>query len=460
MTLQLAQADTFTDKLPPHSIEAEMCLLGSMMLDRDLAVEAAGNMKPETFYHPDHAVIFRAVVSLINRGKPVDAVILRDELRTQGNLDAIGGPACIAQILSTVPSAAHGREYMSRVIEKAGLRALISLSDNVTRRAFNGSETFTEIAEPAMQRLLAILSRGSTERIVTLAQAVDEFSLELKSGVNPFIATGLPSLDDEIGGIGIGKMMLIGARPSVGKTAVVKFMLRQIASRGISCGIVSIEENRNKIVENYASAVSGIDNRLIASRKYEPSQEPLIYDALDELAKLPIHIADEPVQLDEVISAVTAMKVRYGCSVVAVDHLHLIGMDADASRNDQIRKISGALKSTFKRLKIGGIVCCQLNREGNERPTLRSLREGGSLEQDGDVIVMLHSEDYHRRQRGEKDFDHKLEFLLQKNKSGRCCDIPFYFDAARFTLADWDSRQPIGPDGQQREFFNVPGRDF
>lgn len=446
--------ETFTEKLPPHSIESEMCLLASLMLDRDLAVEAAGSLKAETFYHPDHQIIFGAIMSLMNRNRPVDAVILRDELKTLGKLDEIGGAGYIGQILSTVPSAAHGREYMTRVIEKAGLRALISLSDNVTRRAYQGTESFTQIAEPAMQRLLSILSRGSAERIVSLAQAVDEFSLALQSKEVPFIPTGLSALDEEIGGVGIGKMTLIGARPSVGKTAVVKFILRQIASRNIRCGMVSIEENREKIVENYASAVSGIDNRLIATRNLSQSQHVQVTEALDQLADLPLVLADEPVTLDEVVSAVTAMKVRYGCQVVAVDHLHLIGLDDDTSRNDQIRKISGALKSTFKRLKIAGIVCCQLNREGNERPTLRSLREGGALEQDGDVIIMLHSEDYHRRQRGEEFRDHKLEFLLQKNKSGRCGDIPFYFDAARFTLANWDDREPIGPDGQQKEFFN------
>jgi replicative DNA helicase len=136
------------------------------------------------------------------------------------------------------------------------------------------------------------------------------------------------------------------------------------------------------------------------------------------------------------------MKVVHKCQVVGVDHLHLIDYESRESRADQIRKISGALKSTFKRLGIGGIVLCQLNREGIERPTLRSLREGGAIEQDADTVVMLHSEDYRRRQEGDPFRDHKLEFLLQKNKDGRCADIPFHYDPATFTLASWDDGPP------------------
>jgi len=455
MTLQIAPpAGGEFDRLPPHSIEAEMCLIASMMLDKDLAVEASGMMRGETFYLTDHSIMFDAIVSLVNRNKPVDAVILREELKAQGNLDAIGGTAYIAQVLASVPSAAHGHEYMSRVIAKAGLRALISLADNITRRAYNGTETFTQIAEPSMQRLIAIQSRGSAERIVTIGQAAREFALSLDSGASPFIQSGLGALDEEIGGIRLGKMMIVGARPGVGKTMAVKQILRNVAMRGVRCGIVTIEEDREKIVENYASAITGIDNRFIANRTLSASQRAQVDEALESLDSLPIHIADEQVALEEVVAAVTAMKVRHKCDIVAVDHLHLIGLESNANRAEQIRAISGALKSTFKRLKVGGIVCCQLNREGEERPTLRSLREGGSLEQDGDVIVMLHSEDYHRKQRGDPNRDHKLEMLLQKNKGGRCCDIPFFYDAARFTLTDWDDRTPVDEHGNQKEFFN------
>ena len=137
---------------------------------------------------------------------------------------------------------------------------------------------------------------------------------------------------------------------------------------------------------------------------------------------------------------------------LAVDHLHLIdAAGRDGNRNDQIRTISGTLKATFKRLRVGGIVLCQLNREGEDRPTLRSLREGGSLEADGDVIVMLHSEDYHRRQRGDPERDHKLEFLLQKNKDGRCCDIPFFYDAAKFHIGPWHEHWAGGPPSREAQ---------
>ena len=134
------------------------------------------------------------------------------------------------------------------------------------------------------------------------------------------------------------------------------------------------------------------------------------------------------------------MRTRHGCEVVVVDHLHLIDAGTDESRVEQIRRISGALKSTFKRLDVGGVVLAQLNRDGDERPTLRSLREGGSLEQDADVVLMLHRDDYHRRQRGDPIRDHRLELLLQKNKDGRLADLSFYYDPARFRLLPWGDR--------------------
>lgn len=437
MTLHIDDNARF-DRLPPHSLEAEMCLLASMMLDREFATEAVGAASSGAFYLTDHKIMFDAIASLVTRDRPVDAVILRDELKRMDELDRIGGSAYIAKILSTVPSAAHGREYLARVVESAGRRALISLADTLTRSAYSGAQSFSEIAEPAMQTLLNLVSRGSADQVIAMSRAVEDFVIDYDKGQLPFIPTGLVALDDEIGGVRLGCLTIIGARPSVGKTLVAKQIARNMASKGIRVGFVTIEENRGKIVENYASAITHIDNRIIANRALSAVQRDQVGDALKELADLPIFLADSVSRLDEIVGAVTTMKIRHKCDVVIVDHLHLIGVDSDANRVDQIRVISGTLKSTFKRLGVGGIVLCQLNREGNERPTLRSLREGGSLEQDGDVIIMLHSEDYHRKQRGEPLRDHKLEFLLQKNKGGRCADIPFYLDAAHFTVAEWE----------------------
>lgn len=442
----MSDVDTF-ERLPPHSVESEMCLIGSMMLDQEFARLAAGSLSGSAFYLRDHAIISDAILSLVGRNKPCDAVILRDELKASGNLDQIGGAAYIAQILASVPSAAHGPEYLDRVMELSRLRLVIASADQLIRLAYTRAVPAGQLCERATTDFVAIASRGgAAEKIETIAQTVAKYREALHSDRPLFVPTGLDALDAEIGGIRFGLMHIIGSRPSVGKTTVAKNILRNIAKRGIRCGIVSIEEQGEKIVENEASALSGIDNRLLANRQLTPSQRGQVNAALDELSTLPIFIQDTAYRLEDVLASITAMRVRESCDVVVVDHLHLIETGSTESRAEQIRRISGAIKQTFKNLRIGGVVLCQLNRDGNERPTLRALREGGALEQDGDVIVMLHSEDYHRRQRGDSFRDHRLDFLLQKNKSGRCADIPFFYNPATFTVRRWEDEQVTTPD--------------
>jgi replicative DNA helicase len=433
------------DRLPPASIEAERCLLGSMMLattqaDFELARRVVTR---EAFYQADHQIIFDVLCDLRDGGRAVDAVLAREELKRRGLWEEIGGGATFADILGSVPSAAHGPHYAKEVREKYALRQIIGLANDVLRDAYAPSriERATELAMESARRFASVASTGRADEIVKLGDAVMDVYDRISNGEVRRVPTGLHDLDDVIGGLAFGRFTQIGGRPGMGKSQLVKQIVRNVADTGRPVGIVTIEETREKIGENCLSAASGVENNHIAFGTVGQEEWSSLADAVQRLARLPVFISDRPVKLHEVEAAVTALAIEHKCEVIAVDYLQCIDADIE-NENREITKISKALKGSFKRLGVAGIAAVQLNRgnevQGNRRPTLRDLRGSGSLEQDGDTIILLHRDDYYRK--GDDGFtpDHKLEAIIEKNKDGCTGIVPLWFSGARQTITNWN----------------------
>jgi replicative DNA helicase len=431
------------DRIPPHSIDAEVCLLGAMMLDAEFSRAAASQIAPRAFYLSDHQTIFAALADLTNRRRPVDGVTLKAELTRLGLLDQVGGAAYIGKILTTIPSAAHGPEYLDIVRKLAGRRALIALADTITREAYAGDQDFAEISERAMKQAMRIAARGAAERVVTASQVVDEFKATMTAQSMPLVGTGLEYLHPEDGDVReimlpVGGMTVIGARPNTGKSATLKVIAQNIARRGVHVGIIAIEERRTKIVGNLASSITGIDNEVIYRRAWSESQESQISDALRDVAGLPVTFSDQSYLLKDVVSDMIAMCVNHGAKVIGIDHIHRIKdpVLGGGNRTEEIKRITTALTMIAKQYNVAVIALAQLNRAENDtgRPTPRNIRDGGSIEEDADVVILLHSEDVSKRHDSQHQKTGVLEFLVEKQRDGPAMIVCFTFDPRTLTL--------------------------
>lgn len=448
------------DRLPPHSLEAEMCLIGSMMLvgdDKAAFAEMCSGVTGDSFYSPDHQIMFDAIVTLRGKNCRIDSVILREELARRHLLNEVGGSAYIAQILNMVPSYAHGPHYAGIVKEKHGLRQLITAANAIIRGAYapTTGEAVAQVAMKYAAELARIGAEGHGHPIHSMDALMDQFEAERRDPealAKLLIKTGIDSLDDAIGGLRKGTFTLVGARPGMGKSMLNKQVLRNIASRGTRCGLISVEEGRQKISENNVSSYSGVDNWKIAQGKLSDDERAAVNAAVDDLRGLPIWTIDTASALNDIVAAVHQLALRYGCEIIAIDHLHLIdGGGKEANRTQEVSAVSRALKMVSRELGVASFVTAQLNRGGDggpggsREPTMRDLRDSGSLEQDGDVILLLHREDYYRQNEVGYAPTEQLKVIIAKHKSSGTGVVPLYFDERHQTVTDWNERPGADP---------------
>lgn len=422
------------DRLPPHSIDAEMCVLGALLMcgeDAQVYSEATALLKPDSFYLTDHSAIYAAIVAQREASGQVDAILVRERLRSSGHLEEVGGVGYFGELLGKVPSYHHAAEYARAVAREHALRQIITAASQALADAYGQATDPTEIAGNLGDVMLGVSSAGVSDRVITMADAVATLRDSLARGQPRRIPTGIKSVDTELGGIPIGKFSIIAGRPSMGKSLLAKQIARNVARTGMEVGIVSIEEDRLKIAENAVASESLIDNRKINQAKLTPDELEQVNAASDRVEPLPIFIVDTVTTISDVEAAITTLTLRHHCKLVIVDHIHLIDGEMPRGSNDRTRevtKISGRLKACAKRLGIAFIACAQLSRgseQGEEKPKLSDLRDSGALEQDADLVMILYRADYYNQRRDPANFhpDHKLEIGVRKNRDGRCCDI-------------------------------------
>jgi replicative DNA helicase len=435
------------DRLPPHDLDAEMCVIASLMLcgdDRDLFTLTRSSLRTEMFYQADHQVIFDALVRMAERGCAIDAVLLRAELERAQLLDEVGGTAYLRRILESIPSAAHGPHYAQVVREKSILRGVIASANEALRRCYapaNGTDSAASIARDFLDRMAELCRTGSVAKFRRIGDVLMEVLDRKLAGDNHRIPTGLAELDRLCGGVPVGRFTLVGGRPGMGKSQTAKQIVLNVAARGVNCGIVTIEENCHKVTENALSNLSGIENNKIAFGTLGSEEWDEIGKAEPKLRGLGVWIDDVPVTLAEVEEAVMSAVMKHHCRLVVVDYLQLVDPGAGETENREITRVSRSLKGLAKRLDVALVAVCQLNR-GNEsagirRPTLRDLRGSGSLEQDGDLIVLLHREDYYRYAEPQYIPTHQLEAIVAKNKDGCLGVVPLYFSGKTQRVSDW-----------------------
>jgi replicative DNA helicase len=445
------------DRLPPSSVEAERCVIASMVLDPKCIPVVRAVLQTDAFYQPDHGILFDVIGDLYDAERAVDIKLVYGELDRRKLLDEIGGGAHLAQILDAVPSAAHVEHYCEDVRDKWVWRQGIEACNAYLRSAYaphRGTQAGAEASRKLADAMSAASATGYADGFRKVGDVAMDVYDRLGRKETRFIATDLKELDGVTGGVPVGGFTLIGGRPGMGKSQTARQIAHNAAARGVRAAIVTVEETDEKIAGNLLAAASGIANNRIMFGTVSEHEFGDLFEGARKLDRLPLWINDDPVTLSEVVAAVTIAATKYRCELVVVDYLQLIDPQVGDNENREITMVSRGLKAAFKRLDLAGIAAVQLNR-GNEGqggkeirlPTLRDLRGSGSLEQDGDLIVLLHRNDYYQKGVPGHVNDNQIQAVVAKNKSGRTAMVPLLFNGDAQTVADWPAKDVFAGGG-------------
>lgn len=410
------------DRLPPHSLEAEMSLLGSMILDPQVIADVIAIVRrPEDFYDEKHTHIYKAIVDVFDAHHSGDLVQLGDLLNTRGVLDAIGGGDYLVKLAESVPAAINAPHYARLVAEKAKLRRLIDAAGQILYDAYHTGDLGPDGAREVLDRAETSVFDIAQEAMVSDPQAladllqieIDRIEASEGKGISG-ISTGYPDMDRYLSGLQKGEMVILAARPSMGKTALALNLAEQIAFGGhpakiaprqrsnVGVGVFSLEMSKSAVTQRLLSASSGIDSKKIREGTLSDAEfrEALHFAGL--LGDAPVYIDDTPgLTVLNLRARARRMVAQQGVQVLIVDYLQLLTAPGSAreSRQVEVSAISRGIKSLARELNVPVICLSQLNRASEQRtgnrPRMSDLRESGSIEQDADVIMLLHREDYY-----------------------------------------------------------------
>jgi len=413
-----------TDKL--WSLAGEAGVLGSMILDRDVVLKVMSILPDEkAFFESKHQQLFTALLAIYTEGKPTDAIMLRDELERRGQLEEVGGVAYIAEILNSVPSSANAKYYAGIVRERADYRQLVQAIEDM-QKTLDEPLAVAEQAEQ-IQRLAMSLSPARKQAdSFSLSEHATDVAIKAQGRDIDIIRTGFRNIDKIIAGVAPGELIIIAARPSMGKSALVLGMALNMARDGRSVIYISLEMSGRALIERAICATGRVNLQTI--KVENPLKEKLddFYGAALLLQKYDLTFREGVTTTEKIISVVeTQSKVR-PVDCVIVDYLQLLSGGKNKSRYEEITNISGSLKRAALRLHVPLIAVSQLNREvevrEHHKPRMSDLRDSGAIEQDGDVVMLLHREDYYRRYESKNysEFDGLAEVFVAKNRRGPC----------------------------------------
>jgi replicative DNA helicase len=395
------------DRMPPHAIDAERCVLGSLMLagmDPLVFAEIRGAVTREAFFQVDHQIIFDAICETMDAKGTVDAIILRDELDRRQLLAEVGGLGYIAELLNCVPAYVHGPHYAGIVAEKARMRSLIALANDTLRDAYAPGAESSELLQAFIDRAAGLHSTGRSQDAVLLETALHEVFKDAMSGGVPMMPFPFSFINDFLGGgVADGEFVIVAGWPSHGKSGFIKQCGAHFASEGYPGGIVSLEESRKKIARNLLSSESGVPNKSIRRGISDGNDCSRLQEAIGRLANHKLYISDRALTLAQVVTAIDLGVAKQGWKWAMIDHLDLVDIgraDDSESGNAKHTHLSRTMKHTARRLNIPIFAVKQLKKRGTSirKPSPDDLRESGSYHADADVIIFVDSDDVHHRE--------------------------------------------------------------
>lgn len=415
-------------KVPPHDLEAEQAIIGSMMTDHDAVISAIEVLKEEDFYREDNKAIYAAILNLYNRAEPIDIITVKSELESMGKFEQIGGLEYLAELPEKVPTTANAMKYVKIVEEKSTLRRLIKTANEIIELGYSKTEEVEDIMEGAEKKIFNIMQEKNQKGYSPIKDVLVESFTQLEELYNrKQHITGVPSgfteLDYRTAGFHGSELILIAARPAMGKTAfVLNIATNASVKANVPVAVFSLEMSKEQLVNRILCSEAMVDSNKVRTGKLEEEDWTKLAGAIGPLSEAEIYIDDTPgINIMEIRAKCRKLKLEKNIGMVIIDYLQLIqgSNKRGGSREQEISEISRSLKILAKELNVPVIALSQLSRAAEQRPDhrpmLSDLRESGAIEQDADIVMFLYRDDYYNKESEKKDI---AEIIIAKHRGG------------------------------------------
>lgn len=449
------QKQTRGHRVPPHDLDAEQALLGAIILKSDAMHDVAVTLRPESFYADKHREIYRAILDTFTKGDPIDILSITAKLKVRDLLERVGGANYITELVEMVPAAGNALYYAKLVQDKSILRGLITAADDIAELGYSNPEDVEVVMDTAEKKVHEITNAPTTQKFTpigsSLTEAWDRFEkLNSSDEIHRGIPTGFGALDNLLAGLQKSDLIILAARPSMGKTTFALDIARNAAlNAGASVGIFSLEMSDQQLVDRMLAAEAGVDSWKLRTGKLRDDHEyEAVQSAMARLSSAPIHIDDQPGNnILKMRSSARRLQNEHGLDLLIVDYLQLMSptsSKASDSMVQQVTEISRSLKILARELDVPVIALSQLSRAVEQRggkPRLSDLRDSGSIEQDADVVMFIHREDKINK---ESDRTNIAEILVEKHRNGPVGHAELYFDDKHVRFINIDTHHTVG----------------
>jgi replicative DNA helicase len=424
------------ERTPPHDLAAEQCVLGGMLMSKDAISDVMEVIRPADHYRPAHQLVHEAILELYGRGEPADPVTVSDLLAKRGELTRVGGGAYLHTLIASVPTAANAGYYARIVRERAILRRLVEVGTRIVQLGYAGDGDADELVDRAQAEIYGVTERRVTEDFLPLSEimpgALDEIeAIGSRGGVMTGVPTGFADLDALTNGLHAGQMVVIAARPAIGKSTLALDLARAAAVRHRMAAVLfSLEMSRNEITMRLLSAEARVPLHAMRTGQMGEEDWTRLARRMSEVVDAPLFIDDSPnMSMMEIRSKCRRLKQRHDLRMVIVDYLQLMSSPRRVeNRQQEVSEMSRSLKLLAKEIDVPVVAISQLNRgpeqRNDKRPLLSDLRESGSIEQDSDVVILLHREDAYER---ESPRAGEADLIVAKHRNGPTTTVTVAF---------------------------------
>lgn len=437
-------------RTPPNNIDAEKALLGAIFLKPDVMHDVSVSVFPESFYADKHRQIFKAIMSLFLNGDPIDLLSVSTKLKSEEQLDRVGGASYITELIESVPAAGNAHYYAEIVQSRATLRGLIEAADEIAEMGFSDPENIDETLDQAEKKVYNVTNAIVTQKFKTIGSSLSEAwerfeHLSANQDEKRGVPTGFGGLDNVLAGFQKSDLIILAARPSMGKTTFALDIARNAAVQyNAHVGIFSLEMSDQQLVDRMLAAEAGVDSWKLRTGKLSTDQEfEAVQAAMTKLSDAPIHIDDQPgTNILKMRSSARRLKNEHGLDLLIVDYLQLMSPTASKASDSmvqQVTEISRSLKLLARELDVPVVALSQLSRAVEQRggkPRLSDLRDSGSIEQDADVVMFIHREDKINK---ESERPNIAEIMVEKHRNGPVGSCELYFDGQHVRFLNLDS---------------------
>ena len=445
-------------RTPPQNVDAEKALLGAIILKPDVMHDVSVTVYPESFFADKHRAIFEAISLLFSKGDPIDTVSVVTKLKEMNQLERVGGAAYVTELIETVPAAGNATYYADQVQAKSTLRGLIHAADDIAEIGYSDPESVDEALDQAEKKIFQATQAPSAQKFRPIGSALSEAwerfeHLSENQDVQRGVPSGFTALDNVLAGFQKSDLVILAARPSMGKTTFALDLARNAALQsGASVGIFSLEMSDQQLVDRLLAAEASVDSwKLRTGRLSNDTEYEALQTAMEKLNKAPIHIIDEAgMNIVKMRSAARRLKNEYGLDLLIVDYLQLMSPTLTKNSDSmvqQVTEISRSLKILARELEVPVIALSQLSRAVEQRggrPRLSDLRDSGSIEQDADVVMFIHREDKMNKDK-ESERPNIAEIMVEKHRNGPVGMAELYFDAQHVRFLNLDTHHQAAP---------------